>query len=348
MPAEKYNKAYSTSHQIKIKELTGRYPTLTSREKYMVYHAELASLSDQENLNSLLENQLSAPLSLEDRFDGKILRNTVVGQNIQKNLNLSADLARKVASERGAFIKTLAEFCSPDCAKVLENIQERHQSFIKLRFSEIKEFTHELSPEDEKRLLQPESLTHKLFEKHLESGSKFSSINYLPYELVDDVLYKQAKILGLTDVGNKLPSPSRLITLQQQEKTLTKFGLENPVKFEYLETHNDALNKKLSEEELTGNYCKLPEFETVKAQELHDFLTKNETKLPKSLADLLVKKYGIHNLNELQTKTNDRSLLNEIGFGENKLNQLQTFFTTLESQQTKLQSNLDIVATLEE
>ncbi len=214
MPAKEYNKAYSTCHKVKIKELNQRYPTLTSREKFMVYHAELASLSDQDNLNSLLENKLSTPLYLEDRYDGKILRNTVVGQNIQKNLNLSADLARKVAGERGAFIKTLAEFCSPDCANVLENIQDRHESFVKLRFNEIKEFTHELSPEDEKRLLQPESLTHKLFKKHLESGSKFSSVKEMPQDLVDDVLYKHAEFIGLTDVGNRLPEPLRVLTLK--------------------------------------------------------------------------------------------------------------------------------------
>ncbi len=102
------------------------------------------------------------------------------------------------------------------------------------------------------------------------------------------------------------------------------------------------------EDQLTGNYRKLPEFETVEAQELHGFLTKNETKLTESLADLVVKKYGIHDLKELRTKTNDRSLLNESGFGETKLNQLQTFFNILEKQETALQSNLDFVANLEE
>lgn len=149
MPAEAYNKAYSTSHQVKLKELNERYPTLTSREKYMVFHAELALLSDQENLDSFLENQLSPPVSLEDQFNGKVLRNTIVGQNIKKNLNLSADAVRKVAGERGAFIKTLAEFCSPNGAKVLQNIKSRHECFVKLRFSEIAEFTHDLSLAEE-------------------------------------------------------------------------------------------------------------------------------------------------------------------------------------------------------
>jgi hypothetical protein len=348
MPAEAYNKAYSISHEVKRKELNQRYPTLTSREKYMIYHAELAFLSDQENLDSLVENQLSPPVSLDDQFNGKVLRNTVVGQNIKKNMDLSADVARKVAGERGAFIKTLAEFCSPEGAKVLQNIKDRHESFVKLRFNEIKEFTHELSLADENKLLNPESLIKTLFEKHLQTGSKFSSVNEIPQDLVDDVLYKHAKFLGLTDVGSKLPSSLRLLTLEQQEKNLTNFGLENPVKFEYLETHNSALTKKATDKSLTGNSCALPEFETVEAQNLHDFLTKNEIKLPKSLADLLVKKYGIHNLNELQTKTIDKSLLNESGFGENKLNLLENFFSTLDNQQTELQSNLDIVATLEE
>ena len=123
---EIYNKAYSFSHQRRLKELNQRYPTLTSREKYMVYHAELAFLSDQESLDSLLENQLSPPFFLEDQFNVKLLRNTVVGQNIQKSINLSADVASKVAGERGAFIKTLAEFCSPDGGKELQNIKDRH------------------------------------------------------------------------------------------------------------------------------------------------------------------------------------------------------------------------------
>lgn len=166
-------------------------------------------------------------------------------------------------------------------------------------------------------------------------------------KLIDDVLYNHAKFLGLTNVGSKLPSSLRFLTLEQQEKNLINFGLENPNKFEYLELHNNELTKIVTDKGLTGNNCVLPEFKSVEAQNFHDFLTKNEVKLPRSLTDLLVKKYGIHNLDDLQTKVIDKSLLNESGFGESKLNQVEKFFSTLATQQTKLQANLDIVATLE-
>lgn len=96
---EKYKKAYSASFDAKIQEMKAKYPEFTEREKLMVYHAQVACIADQEDLERFQENSMST----------SYLEKGVLGPHFKENINIAADLLRLNAKQRGSFIKTLAE-----------------------------------------------------------------------------------------------------------------------------------------------------------------------------------------------------------------------------------------------
>ena len=110
---EKYQEAYTECFDAKVLEMCEKFPDYTEREKLMIYHAHVARIADQQDLENFQENHIST----------STLKKSVLGPDVQININLCADLLRRNAPQRGSFIKTLAEFCSPECAEVINSIQ---------------------------------------------------------------------------------------------------------------------------------------------------------------------------------------------------------------------------------
>ena len=81
----------------------------------MIYHAQIARIADQQDLERFQENHIST----------SALKKSVLGQAIETNINFAADLLRHNAAQRGGFIKALAEFYSPECAQVILSMNSK-------------------------------------------------------------------------------------------------------------------------------------------------------------------------------------------------------------------------------
>jgi len=207
---EQYQAAYTKWYNTKVLEMHDKFPNYTEREKLMIYHAQVARIADQQDLEKFLEYDLST-------FN---LKKSVIGPDVERNINLLADLLRRNAAQRGGFIKTLAEFCSPDCADVINSIQEQHQYSVRSNFVQIEAMTHPLSEQEKNDLSNPPSLTKRLFPNfyNVESGE----VKSLSPEEIDQVLYAESLNMGLTNIGSGLPSPVPVLNYQAQETHVNK------------------------------------------------------------------------------------------------------------------------------
>jgi len=70
--------AYTQS--LKIQEMADKYPDFTEGEKLMIYHAQIARIADQQDLERFQENYIST----------SALKKSVLGQAVETNINLSS------------------------------------------------------------------------------------------------------------------------------------------------------------------------------------------------------------------------------------------------------------------
>ena len=300
---EKYQAAYTQCCEAKIQEMADKYPDFTEREKLMIYHAQIARIADQQDLEKFQENHIST----------STLKKSVLGPEIETNINLAVDLLRRNASQRGGFIKTLAEFSSPECAQVINSIQEQHQYSVNSNFIQIEAMTRPLSEQEKEALFNPPSLTTVLFENcyNAESGK----VESLSPEEIDQVLYAESRKMGFTNIGSGLPSPGPVLNYQVQETRVNKGDVVGAEKD--LEDNTNLLTKLLEDPALIGDSRKpVFEFASKNAQELHAFLIEHD--IPKTLADKVVIDGGIDNIESLQVAINDGSLTEIDGIGRGK------------------------------
>lgn len=339
VPSKYYKRGYTQCHQEITSYLNKEYSELTSVEKFMVFHAKVCHLSNEVNIENFLENQCSPLFPLDDKFDDKMLRESVVGQALIKNTNLTADFTRQIVEKRGAFVNTLIEISSPECRKILTNLQESHKLFLQWRFDEIGNLSHKLTSVENQNLLSPKSLTFDQLSNFVENTfdhTQYRSLRDWPTEIIHQALYKYANHLGLTDIGGGLPTHIKILNLQKQRVDIERFGLMDITKFEKLNAANIRLEEKLNEGLFHDETILV--FDSKEAKEFHEKLTQSEPCLPKSLANLLVKNYGITDLDVLRKKTEEKDLLKETGFGLAKLGQVEEFFSSLDNK--KLEENL--------
>jgi len=83
----------------------------------------------------------------------------------------------------------LAEFCSSECAKVINLIQEEHQYSVRSNFVQIEAMTHPLSEHEKEDLFNPPSLTKILFGDFYNAES--GEVESLSPEEIDQVLYSR-------------------------------------------------------------------------------------------------------------------------------------------------------------
>jgi hypothetical protein len=300
---EKYQTAYSVCFKAKIQEMKHRYPQFTEREKLMVYHAQVACIADQHDLEKFLENLIST----------FTLEKGVLGIYFKENQTSAAEVLKLNALQRGSFIKTLAEVCSPECAAVLASIQEQHKYLVQSNFVQIDAITHPLSERGE--LFNPISITKDLFPNsyNTESG-KVESLNQ---QEIDQVLYAQSCYMGFTNIGNGLPSAAPLINYEAQEAYVNKKDVDVAVVEKVLKANTNLLNHLLENKPLLGDSRQgTVVFKTKNAQEFHAFLIEQD--IPQALADAVVIYGGIETLEALQVALNDGTIREIPGVGAKK------------------------------
>ena len=300
---EQYQAAYTECFNAKTEEMNERYSNVTEREKLMIYHANVARIADQQDLERFQENHIST----------LTLRKGALGQKIEKNINTAVDLLRQTAAQRGGFIKTLAEFCSPECAEILNDIQKEHEYSVKSNFVRIEALTHPLSKEQKEELFNPPSLTKTLFERfYNEESGKVESLNQ---EQMDQVLYAHSRHMGLINIGYGLPSSAPVLNYQTQEAQVSAGDISTAEKA--LDENTDILTLLVEDPALIGDSRKVPfEFANSKAQELHTFLI--EHGIAKGLAEKIVRDSDIGSIEALQAALNDGTFRNIGGVGAEK------------------------------
>lgn len=256
---------------------------------------------------------------MENQISASALKKSVLELSVEKNIDLAVTLLKRNVSQRGGFIKTLAEFCSPDCAQVLLSIQEQHMYLAKSFFIKIDSIPRPFSEQENEALFNPPSLTETLFKTvyNAESGktvynAESGKVEDFSQEGIDRVLYAESCHMVLTNIGDGLPSSAPIINYQVQEERINKGDVEI-VKRE-LEENNNTLLQLLENTALIGDGRKaLFEFASQNAQELHAFLI--EYDIPKTLADKVVVEKGIETLEALQIALNDGTIREIPGVG---------------------------------
>jgi len=56
---EKYQQTYTECFDAKVLEMCEKFPDFTEREKLMIYHAHVARIADQQDLEKFQENHIS-------------------------------------------------------------------------------------------------------------------------------------------------------------------------------------------------------------------------------------------------------------------------------------------------
>ena len=293
IPVEMYKNAYTECFNAKIQEMDERYAGISERERLMIYHAQIIRNCDQQDLEAFIENHTGT----------STIEKSTLGEQFKTNRNLAADLLRKNSEQRSGFIKTLSEFCSNNCAEIIDFIQQQHECIVKAYFLQIEAITHPLSETEKADLFNPPSLTEKLFQGD-------SELLFLTENQIDEVLYNHAAFIGLTNIGNGFPSPGPILNYQTQERYIETGGEKNTKK--RVEGNNTHLTVLL-DNRLIGHSG-----QEVKntADEFSNFLIEND--LPGTLVETLCENLKINTFKELCDAVKNGTIADYKGIGPKK------------------------------
>ena len=309
-----YNNSYDRAYALKLQEMKTKYPGVSDSYRYKIYHANLISGSNETRLE-LWNNNFRNNSTLESSSINKKGLKTPEGQIYVKAIVKMRDLAKVECEHSLGLLDLLTETSSsPQAKEQLGMIKEQSWYQSKALIISIDNKISNLTDLPLDNELTIENLTSTLFD------SVEKSKDTLTEDEQNVIVYNFMKEEKITDVGKGFPINSLFYNLQNIEREFNSPNAEvRKQAIDRLNEVNDNIDKALDRSPLIS----LPDMvlASEEAFQFHSYLKAQG--VPTSLADLIVKKANINNLEDLLAKVEDNSILDVASIGPGKSNQLK-------------------------
>ena len=291
-----YVNSYNYVSNLKFKEMKDKYPEVSDTNLFKIYHANLISGSNETRLE-LWNNNFRNNSTLESSSINKKGLKTPEGQIYVKAIVKMRDLAKVECEHSLGLLDLLTETSSsPQAKEQLGMIKEQSWYQSKALIISIDNKISNLTDLPLDNELTIENLTSTLFD------SVEKSKDTLTEDEQNVIVYNFMKEEKITDVGKGFPINSLFYNLQNIEREFNSPNAEvRKQAIDRLNEVNDNIDKALDRSPLIS----LPDMvlASEEAFQFHSYLKAQG--VPTSLADLIVKKANINNLEDLLAKVED-------------------------------------------
>ena len=315
-----YKAAYQASYDQKKIELRIKYPGCTSRDIYMIYHANLSALCNHTDLDAAIHKSIKNPFVWETGQmikDGNqvFIKNEEIGQKLSKVEDNTLETLFVTIKRHALFINSLEEVVSPEAVPFIQKIKERNQRNVENALSYLEDSLGEPSNSQRDSITSNETLFHSL--TPLITSKHDATTNQGKAEM----LYRYSQqTLQLTNVGNRLFPKAPVLDFRDIARTVDQIRGEELAN-RLIDQTDTKQNRQqdagvTDSENMNGGFYSADQYKLFQLLTGADnILTENDPKLSANVATRLLKNGNFHTLDDLRANKKSFQTVPSVGPG---------------------------------